>query len=103
MNATHLAGNAIVIGDRIIQRCFICGLKLADNRGAMAPVGEDGKAPVFPTWPTGAWVEVTEGNPTAYIVVGESESPTMDTTDVPPNCCLERIDKALINPPDDDE
>lgn len=88
----HLAGTPVTLGDRVIQRCFICGMKLCDNLGAMAPVGPNGEAPAFPTFGVGDWIEVTPGNPTVYRSVGKTESPQITEGDVPENCCLEMVE-----------
>jgi len=63
---THLAGPCMVILERAIQRCAICGFKLADSLGQMAPVGDS----EFHAWPEKAFVEVEVGQPTRFSVVG---------------------------------
>lgn len=89
MKVVHLAGNAIRLGDRIIQRCFICGEKLCDNLNVAIPVNQDGSDPSFATFGVGAWVE-NEGN--RMSVIGESESPQMDSSEIPDGCCVDLVE-----------
>lgn len=89
MKIVHLAANPIVLGDRVIQRCFICGMKLADNLGSAVPVEPDGTARTFSTWGVGAWVE-NEGN--RWCVVGQSERPQMSEDEIPEGCCLSLVE-----------
>ena len=90
MGIVHLAGNAVCLDGRIIQRCLICGEKLADNLNCAMPVEPDGSDPVFPTWGIGAWVEI-EGN--RSIMVGKSERPEMSASEIPDGCCLELVER----------
>lgn len=86
----HLAGNAVCLDGRIIQRCLICGEKLADNLNCAMPVEPDGSDPVFPTWGTGAWVEI-DGNRSSK--VGESENPEMWGEQIPENSCVSLVEQ----------
>lgn len=47
-----------------LQYCDRCGEVLTDYRGAMIPVGD----PPLAGWATGAFVEITEGNPRQFVV-----------------------------------
>ena len=67
---THLAGPVVAIIGRAIQRCAVCGQKLADSKGQMGPVGPNGEQPQFSAWPEKAMVQVESGNPTRYSVIG---------------------------------
>lgn len=81
----HLAGNDVVLGDRVIQRCLLCGTLLCDSLGAMST---DGSA--YPTFPVGAWVEVYgSGMPTTFAVVGQTERPHIEADEIPTGCCTE--------------
>lgn len=80
----HLSGPAVCVNGRVIQRCQVCGAKLADSEGVMMPVGALGKPMPFPTWPEGRLIEVTTGNPTDYRVLV-----TPDDRKLPDNSCLE--------------
>lgn len=89
--AVHLAANPIVIGDRVIQRCFVCGFKLCDNKGVVAPVNADGSAPRFPTFEVGALVNVSEGDGvTGFSVVGQSDRPSFEQEW--DDCCLRFVE-----------
>jgi hypothetical protein len=86
----HLAGTPVAIRmpdgtARAIQRCLICGRKLGDSLGAVAPDGED----QFTPWAPGAWVEevAVSEHITEYTKVGLSDSPN-NLFDTPDNCCV---------------
>jgi len=53
VSVTHVAGPVVFfrILNRVIQRCAVCGEKLADNLNACGPLNQDGSPPTFPTWP----------------------------------------------------
>ena len=86
----HLAANPIYLGRRCIQRCFICGTLLADSLGAMMQVEENGDPPVFPTFPVGAWIQaIGDHSPTVLEVVGTTESPVIEFSEIPDGCCTE--------------
>ena len=70
---THLAGPTVVINNRAIQRCAICGQKLCDSKGQMAPLNPDGSAPQFNAFAEKALVQVEAGQPTRYSVIGSLE------------------------------
>lgn len=63
-STTHIAGPAVCIGDRVIQRCVVCGEKLVDNLGQESPVKPDGSAPDVATWTDGAMVRIAPGRQT---------------------------------------
>ncbi len=84
-SVTHLAGPAITAGGRVIQRCSLCGEKLCDSKNTAAPVNRNGTPPVFPTWEVGRLIQVTPGNPTAFILLE-------DTDRLPPDSCLDLIE-----------
>jgi hypothetical protein len=70
---THIAGVRLDVCGRIIQRCSLCGAKLADSENCAMILNEDGSAPEFPTWQTGRLIQVIVGNPTAYIMLPNSD------------------------------
>lgn len=83
---SHLAGPAITASGRVIQRCSICGAKLADSLNCAMPLEPDGSTPTFPTWPVGRFVRVTTGIP------GFTEHTVLDDTDrLPEDTCLDTI------------
>lgn len=57
MAIVHVAGPVVGIGTRIIQRCAVCGDKLADNIRVAMPLNPDGSLPSFPTWKEGDLIE----------------------------------------------
>ena len=77
---SHLAGPDVVVEGRVIQRCLICGAKLADSDGVMQPI-KPGEEPQFPVWPAGQFVRVATGNPTHYSLVAAAE------TELPDDAC----------------
>jgi hypothetical protein len=79
---THIAGPALNVCGRTVQRCSLCGAKLCDSEGTAAPLNPDGSAPGFPTWPVGRLVQVETGNPTRYSLLP-------DTDKLPDDSCLE--------------
>lgn len=85
----HLAGTSINVAGRIIQRCAICGEKLCDSKNVAIPLEEDGTPGKFATWPVGGWIE-TEGS--FSIVVGETETPTIEAYQIPSECCVELLE-----------
>ena len=82
----NLAANPIVIGDRVIQRCFVCGLKLVDNLGVAAPIGPNGELPTIGTWEVGALVAVSGSFPVMFELVRVTERPQFDAPWE--DCCL---------------
>lgn len=58
MTVTHVAAHPIVLNERVIQRCAICGEKLLDSKNSSIPIGPDGETPVFPVWTPGSLVEI---------------------------------------------
>ncbi len=60
MSTTHVAGPVVSIGDRIIQRCAICGDKLVDNINK-ACVARPGDHPIdIGVWREGCLVQVVD-------------------------------------------
>ena len=82
----HLAANPIVIGDRVIQRCFVCGLKLVDSAGMMCAQNEKGECAPIGTWEVGALVAVSGTCPTMFTLVRVTERPQFDAPWE--DCCL---------------
>jgi hypothetical protein len=66
---THIAGPRMDMAGRIIQRCVVCGQKLADSQNRMELANPDGNVSTFPTWEPGALVQIESGNPTRYSVI----------------------------------
>lgn len=56
-SATHVAGKAIEVHGRVIQRCVVCGHKLTDLLVVEQPKDGRGK-PAFWTWSEGDLVRV---------------------------------------------
>jgi hypothetical protein len=81
---THLAGPAITVGSRVIQRCCICGAKLCDSENCAMPLEPDGSIPEFPTWEKGRLIQVEEGNPTRYSVLPDMEK-------LPEDSCIDMV------------
>ena len=67
----HLAGPHVWINGRCLQRCLVCGAKLADLQNTSIQPEADDEYPDFPGWPEGQWVQVSPGNPTAYRVLSD--------------------------------
>lgn len=86
----HLAANPIVIGDRVIQRCFVCGLKLVDNLGVMCAANERGEVASIGTWEVGALVAVSGTCPVKSELVEVTERPHFE--EPWENCCLELVE-----------
>lgn len=82
---THLAGPAITVGGRVIQRCSLCGDKLCDSKNTAQPTPKDGSSPVFPTWSIGRLVRVHPGNPTFWELLD-------DTDQLPEDTCLDLVE-----------
>jgi hypothetical protein len=77
---THVAGIVFRIGERVIQRCCVCGEKLCDNLNTAMPLKPDGSVPEFPVWEEMALVQ-HEGNRWSLIEperndAGEPKLPT---------------------------
>jgi len=85
---THVAGPVARVHERAIQRCAICGEKLCDNLGQAGPLQPDGRPPRFLTWPERALVQVTSGNPTQFLVVGDF----VETANLPDDFCLALVE-----------
>jgi hypothetical protein len=79
LTTTHVAAPSITVGGRVIQRCLVCGEKLVDSRGQMAPLGPDGEIPEVPTWEAGRMVRVHRGNPTRFELLPDSDQLTPDS------------------------
>lgn len=57
---THVAGPIIKVGERLIQRCLVCGEKLADNvDAARMPSGRTDEASF---WDEGQLVKAAHGD-----------------------------------------
>ena len=79
---THIAGVRLDIDGRVIQRCSLCGAKLADSFGSCRVANDDGSVDEYPTWETGRLVQVEVGNPTRYSLLPDSDK-------LPKDSCLE--------------
>ena len=83
---THIAGPAMTVGNRTIQRCCLCGEKLIDDKNQMSPINPDGTIDKTPTWEPGRLIQTTVNtNPTQYILLP-------DTDKLPPDTCLDLIE-----------
>lgn len=67
---THVAGLAMNIQGRVIQRCSVCGASLIDSKGQASPIEYDEAGNVkpyeVPTWAVDSQVKVSIGNPTHF-------------------------------------
>ncbi len=81
---THIAGPAITMAGRVIQRCMVCGAMLCDSAGTSSPLRPDGTADKFPVWAIDALVQVEAGNPTRHSVLPESDR-------IPDDSCLSLV------------
>lgn len=89
MATIHLAGNAVVLDGRVIQRCLICGEKLCDSLNVAMPVMPNGQPGRFCTWGVGAWIE-QDGNRTS--LVAETDTPRFSAEEIPPGCCIDLVE-----------
>lgn len=78
----HIAGHDIQVGPHLRQRCAWCGGVLIDvNLSRISvPVGQEGD---YPTWPTGALIEINGLGGTSMTTVLEHA----DGDPVPDTCC----------------
>lgn len=68
---THVAGPAVIVAGRGIQRCCVCGEKLIDTKNQMVPLSPDGTPGLACCWADGAMVQFEEGNPRRESHVGQ--------------------------------
>jgi hypothetical protein len=85
LSITHIAGPKITACGRIIQRCSLCGYKLVDSRGVAVAQNEDGTFPEIGHWQVGRLVRVTDGNPTCFELLD-------DTDKLPDDSCLALVE-----------
>lgn len=72
MNSTsHLAGAAITVEGRLIQRCAICGDKLIDSKNCFI-AATTRENDTFSSWKPGMFVRVTTGNPQQWELLEDS-------------------------------
>lgn len=84
MSTTHFAGHIVGVNGRLIQRCSVCGLKLADNRNY--PLNADGTVAELPAWEPGHLVR-QEGDPPVWIDLGRVSD------NVPEDFCIELVEE----------
>lgn len=84
-STTHIAGPAITACGRLIQRCSLCGDKMVDSKGMMAPINPDGSTPSIGTWEVGRLVRVTTGNPQHWELLPGTDK-------LPDDSCLELVE-----------
>jgi len=84
MSTTHLAGPIIGIHRRRIQRCSVCGLKLADN--ASYPLKADGTVEDLPVWEP-HWYVRQEGEPPVWTGLGPAGEA------IPLDFCIELVEE----------
>jgi hypothetical protein len=87
MSTTHVAGPAICISGRILQRCAICGHKLCDSLNTAVPSSSIGTVPEFPTWREGDYVQ-EDGNRSSVVGYFPSSPPVPEVTDL----CLDLVE-----------
>jgi hypothetical protein len=85
----HLAGVPIVIGERTIQRCFICGFKLVDTDDPVVNVVIDEGEAKFYTWEPGSWVRV---NQQSALLLRTNDSLYFKKEELPDNPCLSLVE-----------
>lgn len=90
MTHVHLAGNFVVIGSRVIQRCLVCGYKLIDNLGQVTEVTENDPNSQTSTWPIGGLIQIDDGNPVQMTLLSESENPIFEYEWN--NCCVDLVE-----------
>lgn len=86
-STTHLAGPAITICGRVIQRCAICGEKLVDSLNCAMPLKPDGTADTIGTWEPGRLVRVEAGNPAHWILLEDPEDMRL-----PADACIDLVE-----------
>lgn len=79
-----MAGHVITVGKRVLQRCSVCGLKMADN--LYYPLNADGTIATLPTWEPANLVR-QEGDPPIWIDLG----PVGETA--PLDFCIELVEE----------
>lgn len=84
-SVTHLAGPVVSIQGRAIQRCAVCGEKLCDNLGMVAPCEPDGSDAIFLVWQEAAFVQM-EGNRTSL-------AGNLRTDPVPDDFCMALVER----------
>lgn len=71
---SHLAGPWVEFDGRLIQRCLVCGEKLADSKNVAMMLNPDGTTPPAPRFATGHFIQFTVGqNPRRALDLGDSE------------------------------
>lgn len=84
----HIAGHPVQVGSHLRQRCSWCGGILVDedlSRIAFEIRDGDDKAQEYPTWPTGALVEVNGLDDSVVTMTRALEHDDGDP--VPDGCC----------------
>lgn len=85
MSVTHIAGPVAQIGPRKIQRCIVCGEKMADNidilEGRVAAVGGP---PEFLSWPPEELVQY-DGNRRSVLA-------HEDGSNLPADSCIDLVE-----------
>lgn len=89
----HVAGIAMKVQGRLIQRCAVCGEKLCDSRGQAAPLKPDGSPPDPPqAFAESALVRVERFGHLAISKAIGAEKHTDGTSKIPDGFCLEWAD-----------
>lgn len=82
----HIAGPAITVCGRIIQRCSLCGEKMVDSKNVAVALNPDGTTPSVGTWEVGRLVRVTSGQPTRWELLSDT------TGKLPKDSCIELVE-----------
>lgn len=85
MSVTHVAGPAITVGSRTIQRCSVCGEKMLDSLGVMMAVGPNGEEPKLWTWEPGRLVRYSGEQPRRELLLP-------DTEQLPGDACIDLVE-----------
>ena len=83
---THVAGPVIRIGDRVLQRCPICGEKLRDSAGADVPLLPNGKPGTVGMWAEASLVQFDGARQS---VIGSFDD---ENVPLPEDFCLELVE-----------
>lgn len=87
----HVAGPVVAIRsiNRAVQRCAMCGEKLADNKNQTGPVGPNGESPEWSHWAEAHLIRVEGTNPTHYADVGDWRD---ESIPVPEDFCIDLVE-----------
>lgn len=95
----HLTGQHLIFGNRLIQRCLICGELLIDSGQLKTVIPQNGEVPKVAAFAQGSWVSKNEEEG-IISVVAQQGAASMTLAEVPQNSCyfpmaeeLQRLEK----------